>query len=326
MRRTTSRGRVELAALLAGVVGELVDEVLIGVAQHVAGVHLAVAEVGVAEVQPGEVVQKLADEALAVGRAAQLLLVVPVDAGEHAVQPPGVGVLDGEAGDVQRLAQAHGLGGDEGPAGVLRHEELVLVAVGERRFPRHAPVVDRALHLLVETVGEALEEEDGEDVVLVVGRVYLPPQDVGGLPQLALEFLAGQRHGVSSGGLYCLESVPHYRVPEGLPAQLSGTHLRRIGRLRCFHELGHERKPSWGGHGDLNFRQACGGQRERCCVHRNPLGQLSLAVSQMSRSTAASVPCLTWAGWDVRPAGICRVLSRKNRAAPEPPVFSRSGQ
>ena len=50
-------GCVELAALLAGVVGELVDQVLVGVAQHAAGVYLAVAEVGVAEVQPGEVVE-----------------------------------------------------------------------------------------------------------------------------------------------------------------------------------------------------------------------------------------------------------------------------
>ena len=50
-------GGVELAALLARVVGELVDQVFVGVAQHVAGVHLAVAQVGVAEVQAGEVVE-----------------------------------------------------------------------------------------------------------------------------------------------------------------------------------------------------------------------------------------------------------------------------
>ena len=63
-------GGVELTALLAGVVGELVDQVLVGVAQYVAGVHLPVAQVDVPEVQAGEVVQELADEALAVGRAA----------------------------------------------------------------------------------------------------------------------------------------------------------------------------------------------------------------------------------------------------------------
>ena len=131
-------GGVEFAALLAGIVGELVDQVLVGVAQHVGGVNLAVVKVGVAEVQAGEVVEKLADEALAVGRAAQLLLVVPVDAGEHAVQPSGVGVFDGEAGHVQRLAEPHGLAGDDVPAGVLRHEKLVLVGVGEGRLPRNS--------------------------------------------------------------------------------------------------------------------------------------------------------------------------------------------
>ena len=150
--------------------------------------------------QPSEVVEELADETLAVGRAAQLLLVVPVDAGEHAVQPPGVGVLDGVAGYVQRFAQPHGLAGDDGPAGILGHEELVLVGVGEGRLPRHAQVVDGALHLLVKAVGQALEEEYGKDVVLVVGRIYLPAQYVGGLPQLALQFLAGQRHCFPPGG------------------------------------------------------------------------------------------------------------------------------
>ena len=52
--------------------------------------------------------------------------------------------------------QPHGLGSHDGPAGFFRHEELVLVAVGESRLSRHAPVADRALHLLVETVRQAL--------------------------------------------------------------------------------------------------------------------------------------------------------------------------
>ena len=169
-------GCVELAALLAGVVGELVDEVLVGVAQHVAGVHLAVAQVGVAEVQPGEVVQELADEALAVGRAAQLLLIVPVDAGQHALEAADVIVFYRVAGHVQRLSQAHGLAGDDGPAGIIRHEELVLVGISEGSFPGYPPRKHRALNLLVEAVGQPLQEEDGEDVVLVVCRVDLPPR------------------------------------------------------------------------------------------------------------------------------------------------------
>ena len=202
-------GRVEFAALLAGIVGELVNQVLVGIAQHVAGVHLPVPQVLVAEVQPRKVVEELADEAFAVGRAAQLLLVVPVDPRQHPVQAAGVGVLDGEAGYVQCLAQAHGLAGDDRPEAVLRHKELVLVGIGEGGLPGHSPSGNRALHFLVEAVGKPLQEKYGEDVVLVVGRVDLPPQDVGGLPQLGLKLLAGQRHVTSSGNLCGLQGVLH---------------------------------------------------------------------------------------------------------------------
>ena len=76
--------------------------------------------------------------------------------------------------------------GNKGPAGVLWHEELVFVAVSEGGFPRHALVVVRTLYFLVEPVREPLQEQDGEDAVLVVGRVGLPPQNVSGLPQPAL--------------------------------------------------------------------------------------------------------------------------------------------
>ena len=124
-------------------------------------------------------------------------------------KPAGVGVLDGEAGDVQRLAQAHGLAGDHRPEGVLRHKELVLVGIGEGGLPGHSPSGNRALHFLVEAVGKPLQEKDGEDVVLVVGRVDLPPQDVGGLPQLGLKLLAGKRHVASSDNLCGLQGVLH---------------------------------------------------------------------------------------------------------------------
>ena len=53
---------------------------------------------------------------------------------------------------------------------------------------------DGILNLLVEPVGEPLQEQDGEDVVLVVGRIDLAAQDVGGLPQLGLKLLSAQCH------------------------------------------------------------------------------------------------------------------------------------
>ena len=71
-------GRVELSALLARVVGEPVDQVLVGVAQDVTPAGRVLPQVLVAEVQASEVVEQAADDALAVGRAAELRLVVPV--------------------------------------------------------------------------------------------------------------------------------------------------------------------------------------------------------------------------------------------------------
>ena len=93
MRRTTERGGVELAALLARVVGELVDEVLVGVAKDVALAGRVLAQVCVPQVQAREMVEEASDDALPAGRAAELGLVVPVSGGQHAVQPGSVGVL-----------------------------------------------------------------------------------------------------------------------------------------------------------------------------------------------------------------------------------------
>ena len=74
-------------------------------------------------------VEEAANNALAVGRAAELGLVVPVCSGQHAVQPWTVGFLDGVTGHVEGLTQVHGSPGDGCPAGGLGNEEFVLVAV-----------------------------------------------------------------------------------------------------------------------------------------------------------------------------------------------------
>ena len=68
----------------------------------------------------------------------------------------------------------------------------MLVPVLERHVAGNAQR-DGALHLLIEPVGQPLKEENGEDVVLVVGGVDLSAQDVGGLPQLRLKLvMSGQ--------------------------------------------------------------------------------------------------------------------------------------
>ena len=63
---------VELAALLAGIVGKAIDEVLIGIAKDVAGAVGVLSQVRVAQVKVGEVVEEAVDDALAVGGAAEL--------------------------------------------------------------------------------------------------------------------------------------------------------------------------------------------------------------------------------------------------------------
>ena len=138
-------------------------------------------------------VQQAADDALTAGRGAQLGLVVPVGARQHTVKPGGVGVLDGVAGDVECLAQVHRGPGDGGPPGRLRDEELMLVTVLKRHVAGNVQC-DGVLHFLIEPVGQPLKEENGEDVVFVVGGIDLSAQDVGGLPQLRLKLLSGQRH------------------------------------------------------------------------------------------------------------------------------------
>ena len=143
------------------------------------------------------------------------------------------------AGDVQRLAQTHGLAGDDGPASILRNKELVLVAVGEGRVSRHTPVVYRTLHLLVEAVRQPLEEEDGEDVVLVVCRVDLPAQYVSG-PATACSAVPGLVSGMMSPSNipFGPQGILHNCVAENFPPQPGYPQFRIIRRLRRFNKSG----------------------------------------------------------------------------------------
>ena len=144
-------GCVELATLLSGIVGELVDQVLVGVAQHISRTSSILDEVPVTEVQPAEVVQQTPDDALTVGGAAELGLVIPVGAGQHSVEPRCVGLLNCVAGNIECLTEVHRGPREDRPSSNLRHEELVLVAIGERDFAGNTRP-HCALHLLVESV------------------------------------------------------------------------------------------------------------------------------------------------------------------------------
>ena len=269
---------VELAALLAGVVGELVDQVLVGVAQDVAAPGCVDSQVLVAQVQVAEVVEQAADNALAVGRAAELGLVVPVCSRQHAVQPWTVGFLDGVTGHVEGLAQVHGCPGDGGPAGGLGNEELVLVAVREGGLQWHA-VGHRILDFLFESVGESFKEEDREDVVLVVRRVDLTAQNVGGSPKPGLQFLPGERHRSFSSvgigwGTGLAFDLFYQRVSERVTPQPGGFNRRSVCRLGCFHEPGYRVEIARGRHGDLDLAEIPGGKRLERGAYRYAFGEL----------------------------------------------------
>ena len=93
-------------------------------------------------------------------------------------------------GAVDDLAEVHRLPHNGAPAGLGRQEELVLVRVALGHVARHASA-DGPLDLLGEAVGEPFQEEHREDVVLVVAGVDLAAQDIGGSPELGLEFTGG---------------------------------------------------------------------------------------------------------------------------------------
>ena len=93
---------VELAALLAGVVGELLYEVLVGAAEQIGFRHAVVAEGDL-----GEVLDQPREHGVAVSGVPELALVVVVDAGENAFQR-WVLFLERCTCLVQRLADVRG--------------------------------------------------------------------------------------------------------------------------------------------------------------------------------------------------------------------------
>ena len=163
--------RVELAALLSRIVGELLDEVLVGAAEKIGLGHAVVAQRNLREV-----LDQAREHGVAVPGVAELAFVVVVDAGEDALQR-AVLLLQRRARLVQRLADVRGPLLDGAPPRPVRHEELVLVRVGPRDILGHA-LRDKLLRLLLEPVRQPLQEEQPEDVGLVVAAVDRPAQDV----------------------------------------------------------------------------------------------------------------------------------------------------
>ena len=173
-------GGVVLAGLLVRLVGEPLDQVLVGVAEHVRR------DRGVGQRPGGEVLDQVGE--LAVG---QLVLVGPVGVAEDAVQRLGVGLLDLPERGLQRRADVLGVVAHVAPQAALGDREpVVLGERGELVVP--AGLRQRLLVLLEVHVADPLEEHQREDVRLEVGLVDAAAQQVGRPGQVLLQLAQSQ--------------------------------------------------------------------------------------------------------------------------------------
>lgn len=170
---------VVLAGLLVRLVGEPLDQVLVGVAEHVRG------DAGVAERLGREVLDQVGE--FPVG---QLVLVRPAGAAEDAVEGVGVGRLDRPEGRLQSRTDVLGPVAHIPPQVAVRDREPVIL--GERGvLVVTAGLIKRALELLGVDVTDPLEEHQGEDVGLEICLVDTAAQQVRRASQILLQL--GQR-------------------------------------------------------------------------------------------------------------------------------------
>ena len=223
-------GREELARALAGAFRELAEQVLIGAAQEV-GLHVGEAE-PVSRIgerlhhggEPGRV-----DVALAVALGCE---VHQVDhAGEGGVvaddrtyrprqvladvpRPDALSAV--VEGPVIRLPAA-----DDSPTRFRRQVEAQQLVVALRNLLCDRPVsvlVGQPVDFVIEDIGEALEEEERQQVVLELGRILRASDRAGGVPQHLLHGLGGWNGRLAS-----------TRPPSGHAYRLTGVAANRYG-------------------------------------------------------------------------------------------------
>ena len=165
-------GRIELSALLTGIVGKLLDEVLVGVTQHV-----RLVEVGIAQLVLVEVAQQPLQ-----GGVGQHALVTVLGGGQYVLQF-GVVRFDGGECLVQRLADVLGPGNQLRPPGRAGEVPPLVFDLFLSLCRAQALGLHQLGNTLHEHIVEALEEQQAEDVVFEVRRVDRAAQDVGLLPE-----------------------------------------------------------------------------------------------------------------------------------------------
>jgi hypothetical protein len=162
---------------VAGVVGELLDEILVALAQLVLG------QVGDGEFQRGEVLDEVAQHGIR-----QAVLVRPLCITENAEELVRVRCLDGPHGLLQRPAHIAADLPNLPPMRLRRHLEAVVLQE-QRKVLISARVPQCGNDLLIEDIAEALVEQQREDELLVVPCVDRAPQEHGGTPEVGFELL-----------------------------------------------------------------------------------------------------------------------------------------
>ena len=168
-------GRIELARLLVGEISELLDEVLVGVAEHV------VRNRGVPKVHLTEVVDQVDKK-----RIGQPILVTPLDVAEYAIERVRIRFLDLAHSSLDGLPGVGTAGPEVRPVALGWNLEAVLLWQG-RVLLVAVGLCKRCLAFLVEDVADPLQEQQRKDVCLEIGGIHGAAQDVCGIPQPGLQ-------------------------------------------------------------------------------------------------------------------------------------------
>lgn len=171
--------RVELGGGVAGVVGELLDEILVALAQ------LVLRQIGDGEFERGEVLDEVAQHGIG-----QAVLVRPLRIAKDAEELVGVGGLDGPHGLLQAPAHIPADLPNLPPMRIQRHLEAVVLRE-QRKVLIPARLPQRGDSLLLEDIAEPLVEQQREDELLVVARINRPPKEHRGTPEVGFELLLG---------------------------------------------------------------------------------------------------------------------------------------
>lgn len=189
-RCTTSRGGEELPGLLPGLVGEVLQQVLIRLPEQV------VADVIGVQRDAVEGVEQVDQRGLR-----QALLIAPCGVPEDPGEGLGVRLLDLGEGFADTHPDVVGLGGHRRPVRLRRHGEAVKVAL-DLVVEVVAVICDRSGVLPRPVVADPFPEQHREDVRFEVGGVDRSAQRVRGGPQACFE--VGQAHPDLSHPVACL--------------------------------------------------------------------------------------------------------------------------